>query len=58
MHMVLLTAEAGFSITEVITLITDGVKGILPLFTEFPLNFFLGAGIVGVGVGFFKRLKH
>lgn len=38
--------------------ILEVTKTILGMFTVFPLNVFLTAGIVTIGVGLFTQLKH
>ena len=38
--------------------ILEVTRTILGMFSVFPLNVFLTAGIVGIGIGIFKKLKH
>lgn len=47
-----------FSFTEVFGWITEGIQSILSVCTEFPLNIFIGASVIGIGVGIYKSLKH
>lgn len=47
-----------FSIAENIGVIVDGVKSVISLCTEFPLNFYLASGLLGLGLGLFKFFKH
>lgn len=49
---------AAFSFTEVFGWITEGIQSILSVCTEFPLNIFIGASVIGIGVGIYKSLKH
>lgn len=49
---------ATFSFTEVFGWITEGIQSILSVCTEFPLNIFIGASVIGIGVGIYKSLKH
>lgn len=49
---------AAFSFTDVFGYITEGIQSVLGLCTEFPLNIFVGASVISIGVGVFKRLKH
>lgn len=48
----------GFSITESLGVIVDGLKSVMSLCTEFPLNFFLGSSLLGLGLGLFKFFKR
>lgn len=50
--------ESTFSFTEVFGWITEGIQSVLTLCTEFPLNIFIGASVIGIGVGIFHSLKH
>lgn len=50
----------GFSILEPISAAVEGLKSVLSLVTEFPLNVYTAFSILGCGLGlfaFFKR-KH
>ncbi|MBQ8279850.1 MAG: hypothetical protein IJZ23_08445 [Roseburia sp.] len=47
-----------FSFTEVFGWITEGIQSVLSVCTEFPLNIFIGASVIGIGVGIYKSLKH
>ncbi len=38
--------------------ILDMLKSLLTLFTVYPLNIFLGASLLGLGVGLFTQLRH
>jgi len=46
-----------FSFTEIFGWITEGMKAVMSVATEFPLNIYVGAGIIGIGVGLYKALK-
>lgn len=46
------------SFTEVFGWITEGLEMILDLCVKFPLNIFIGAAVIGIGIGIYKRLKH
>lgn len=48
---------SGFDISGVFDVIVGAFEKILPLFTKFPLNIFLGGSIIGVGVALFRKLK-
>lgn len=43
---------------DVADAIVDLVTKVLELFTVFPLNIFLGASLVGIGVGVYRALKR
>lgn len=47
-----------FSFTEVFGWITEGIQSVLSVCTEFPLDIFIGASVIGIGVGIYKSLKH
>lgn len=47
-----------FSFTNVFGWITEGLQSILSVATEFPLNIFVGASVIGIGVGIYHSLKH
>lgn len=49
---------AAFSFTDVFGYITEGIQTILSVCTEFPLNIFIGASVIGIGVGIYHSLKH
>lgn len=49
---------AGFDLSSIFTMITDGVRSVIGLVSTFPLNIFLGASIMGIGVGIYKGLKR
>lgn len=42
---------------NIVTMLIDLVKAVLELFTIFPLNVFLIAGLVGVAFGIFRNAK-
>ena len=42
---------------NIVSMLIELVKELLTLFTVFPLNIFLVAGLVGIGFGIFKRAK-
>ncbi|MDD6036933.1 MAG: hypothetical protein PUC30_12235 [Lachnospiraceae bacterium] len=50
--------SAAFSFTQVFSWITEGIQAVLSVCTEFPLNIFIGASVIGIGVGIYKSLKH
>ncbi len=50
-------ASTGIDVT-IVDSILEVTRTILGMFTVFPLNVFLTASIVGIGIGVFKRLKH
>lgn len=52
------SVPAGFDLSSIFTMITDGVKSVIGLVSTFPLNIFLGASIMGIGVGIYKGLKR
>lgn len=54
--LVMLT-ETGIDVT-VVDAILEVTKTILGMFSVFPLNVFLTAGIVTIGIGIFTQLKH
>lgn len=43
--------------TSVADSILDLTKKVLQMFTVFPLNVFLGASLLGIGIGVFRKLK-
>lgn len=49
--------SSGIDVT-IVDSILEVTRTILGMFTIFPLNVFLTAGIVGIGIGVFKKLKH
>lgn len=51
-------AASAFSFTEVFGWITEGIQSVLSVCTEFPLNIFIGASVIGIGVGIYKSLKR
>lgn len=57
MFNALLTSAAGIDLTIADAIVQLTTK-VLSLFEVFPLNIFLGASLVGVGVGVFRKLKH
>lgn len=50
--------NAGFSFTQIFGWITEGIQAVLSVCTEFPLNIFIGASVIGIGVGIYKSLKR
>lgn len=50
------TATSGLDVT-VVDSILEVTRTILGMFTVFPLNIFLTAGVVGIGIGVFRKLK-
>lgn len=54
----LLTAQTNTIDTAVVDSILDITTNILEMFSVFPLNIFLTAGLIGVGVGVFRKLKR
>ena len=55
MFEIALTSGIDLSIADAIVGLTTKVLG---LFEVFPLNVFLGASLVGVGVGVYRALKR
>ncbi len=55
--MVLTDAGNGLDVTLVDSLL-EVTRTILGMFTVFPLNFFLIASIVTIGIGVFSQLKN
>ena len=55
--MVLTDAGNGLDVTLVDSLL-EVTRTILGMFTVFPLNFFLIASIVTIGIGIFSQLKN
>ena len=43
---------------SVFTVVVNGAKAVLGLFTEFPINVFLALGIMGSAIVLVKTLKH
>ena len=56
MDVTLLTS--GSIDVTIVDSILEVTKTILGMFTVFPLNVYLTAGIVTIGVGLFTQLKH
>lgn len=56
--MMYLTTTTNGIDTSVAQSIVELTKIVLGLFNEFPLNIFLGAALVGIGVGVYRSLKH
>lgn len=56
--MTLLAETPAFSFTEVFGYITEGIRSVLGVCVEFPLNIFIGASVIGIGVGIYRSLKH
>ncbi|MCH5272735.1 MAG: hypothetical protein J1E35_03590 [Lachnospiraceae bacterium] len=48
----------GFDLTAIFTAIVNGAKSVIGLATEFPLNLWLGASILGIGLGLYRGLKR
>lgn len=61
-YLVSLMATEGTTTTVIdsglVTELIDLCKTCMGLFTEFPLNVFLIAGLVGIGFGIFKMAKR
>lgn len=47
-----------FSFTEIFGWISEGLEMVLDLCKVFPLNIFVGAAVIGIGIGIYKKLKH
>lgn len=45
-------------VTAITSMLTGVVTEVITLVTKFPLNLFLGLGVIGAGVGLFKKLKR
>lgn len=43
--------------TNIFQWITDGIKSILSVCTVFPLNIYIGASVIFIGVAIYKSLK-
>jgi len=55
----LLTANTANAIdVTIVDSILEVTRTILGMFAVFPLNVFLTAGIVSIGIGVFTKLKH
>lgn len=46
------------ALPDVAEAILNLTKSILPMFNEYPLNVFLGATLLAVGIGVFRKLKR
>lgn len=57
-YMSLLTGGTTVIDTSVADAIVELVTKILDLFSIYPLNIFLGASLVGIGVGVYRKLKR
>ena len=55
--MLLTETTAGIDLSVADAIVTLTTK-VLSLFEVFPLNIFLGASLVGVGVGVYRALKR
>jgi hypothetical protein len=42
---------------SVFTVVVNGAKAVLGLFTEFPINVFLAVSLMGVAIGIITRLR-
>lgn len=47
----------GVDFTNIFKWITEGLEQVLSLATKFPLNIYIGASIICIGVGIYKSLK-
>ena len=56
--LMLLTDTANGIDVTIVDSILEVTRTILGMFTVFPLNVYLTAGIVTIGVGIFTALKH
>lgn len=56
--LTLLTATTNSIDVTIVDSILEVTRTILGMFTVFPLNVFLTAGIVSIGIGVFTKLKH
>lgn len=54
----LLTGTTNAIDTSVVDSIVELTEKALGLFTVFPLNVFLGATLLGIGIGVYRSLKH
>ena len=57
-NLMLLTETTGGIDLSVADAIVSLTTKVLSLFNVFPLNIFLGASLVGVGVGVYRALKR
>lgn len=55
--MFLTETTQGIDIT-IVDSILEVTRTILGMFSVYPLNYFLTAGLVTIGIGFFTQLKH
>lgn len=51
------TAGTGFNFTEVVDTLFSGVEKIITLFGKWPLNLYMGAALLMIGITIFRRLK-
>lgn len=52
------TTGSGFDPTQIFSWVTSGLRSIMSVATDFPLNIFIGASIIGIGVGLYRSLKR
>lgn len=57
MYLTGTTSTTGIDVT-IVDSILEVTRTILGMFNIFPLNVFLTAAIVGIGIGVFKKLKR
>ena len=55
--MMLTETTSGIDVT-VVDSILEVTRTILGMFTVFPLNVFLTAAVIGIGIGVFRKLKR
>ncbi|MGN0506412.1 MAG: hypothetical protein ACI4FZ_07615 [Lachnospiraceae bacterium] len=56
-QLVMLSASNGIDVT-IVDSILEVTRTILGMFSVFPLNVFLTAGLITIGIGIFTQLKH
>lgn len=48
----------GFDLSSIFTAIADGLEMILGLCVKFPLNIFIGAAVINIGIGIYRKIKR
>ena len=43
---------------EVLSMIGDGIESMFGYMTKFPINIFLGAAVIGIGISIFRSIKR
>lgn len=47
----------GFDLTSIFTAISEGLEMVLGLCVKFPLNIFIGAAVINIGIGIYRKVK-